>query len=70
MTSYNEYHKKHNEKKKEAGYKKVTFELNSEEYSLSDKIKQDFKDKGYSKTNKDLYLDGLMLNKDKLEGLQ
>lgn len=69
MTSYNEYHKKHNEKKKEAGYKKVTFELNSEEQKLSNKIKQDFKDKGHNKTNKDLFIDGLMFNKDKIEGL-
>jgi hypothetical protein len=69
MTSYNKYHKKHNEKKKSAGYKKITFEVNSEENILSNQIKQELKDKGINKTNKDLYMDGLMLNRDRVSHL-
>lgn len=66
MTSYNEYHKKHNEKKKDAGFRKITFELNPEEHELSTQVKKQYKDKGVNKTNKDLYLEGLMLNKENL----
>jgi len=65
MTSYNKYHKRHNEKKKSIGYKKITFDLNPEANALANEIKQELNNKGIMKTNRDFYMDGLMLNRDK-----
>lgn len=66
MTSYSNYHKKDNDRKRDAGYKKITFELDSEEATRSYDVKEKLKNKGNPKTNKTLYMEAIYKNEQEL----
>jgi hypothetical protein len=59
MTSYSNYHKRDYERKKLAGFKKVSFQLNTGEAILASEVKQSLKELGTPATNKQLYMEAV-----------